>query len=85
VETGMVVRSARRGLMEHLVVTEQENGVAIVTINNPKARNALSRRIIVELSASFDALSSDKACRAIVLTGAEKHLQLRRRRVGNER
>lgn len=57
--------------MEPLVLTERADEVAIVTINNPKARNALSRELIVDLAGKIDALMSDKNCRAIVLTGAD--------------
>jgi enoyl-CoA hydratase/carnithine racemase len=57
--------------MEHFVLAELRDAVAIVTINNPKMRNALSRELIVDLTGKIDDLMSDKACRAIVLTGAE--------------
>ena len=57
--------------MEQLVLAELRDAVAIVTINNPKTRNALSRELIIDLTGKIDDLMSDKTCRAIVLTGAE--------------
>src|ERR1700730_13375802 len=57
--------------MEQLVLAELRDAVAIVTINNPKTRNALSRELIIDLTGKIDDLMSDRTCRAIVLTGAE--------------
>ena len=57
--------------MEQFVLTELRDAVAIVTLNNPRARNALARELIVGLTEKIDGLMSNKACRAIVLTGAE--------------
>ena len=46
------------------------DGVALVTIDRPEARNALSFAILAELAEALEALDGDPACRAIVLTGA---------------
>ncbi|WP_410208021.1 enoyl-CoA hydratase-related protein [Fusobacterium sp.] len=48
---------------------EQEGFVGIVTINRPKALNALNSEVLKELEATLDGLDFDKT-RAIVLTGA---------------
>ena len=45
-------------------------GVALVTLNRPKALNALSYALLSELDAVLEALDRDPACRAIVITGA---------------
>jgi enoyl-CoA hydratase len=45
-------------------------GVAIVTIDRPKALNALSFDLLRELASALESLDGDPACRAIVLTGA---------------
>lgn len=41
-----------------------------ITINRPKALNALNGRVIDELTTAFTTLQSDAAVRAIVITGA---------------
>jgi len=57
--------------MEQLVLVGLNERVATVTINNPKARNALPRKLLVELTGRIENLMSEKNCRAIILTGAE--------------
>jgi len=56
--------------MTDLVVVEMQGGLAIVTLNNPKTRNALSRDLLLLLADKLEALRVDTACRAVVLTGA---------------
>lgn len=46
------------------------DGVALVTLNRPEARNALSFALMEALGAVLDTLDADPACRAIVITGA---------------
>lgn len=53
----------------HLILT-REGPVATITLNRPKALNALSIALEGELCAAFRALSADEDIRAIVLTGA---------------
>lgn len=45
-------------------------GVALVTLDRPKALNALSFDLLRELADALERLDADEACRAIVLTGA---------------
>lgn len=59
--------------MNTLVKTEMTGEVAVVTLNNIKTRNALSRDMLAVLAERLDELSSHPDCRAIVLTGAEGH------------
>lgn len=59
--------------MNALVLTEFAGEVAIVTLNNPKTRNALSRDLLTLLAERLDELGANAACRAIVLTGAQGH------------
>jgi enoyl-CoA hydratase len=47
-------------------------GVALVTLNRPRAMNALSFALLAELDAALAALDADPACRAIVITGARE-------------
>lgn len=45
-------------------------GCARVTLNRPRARNALSRRLRQELAAAFTMLAADTGTRVMILTGA---------------
>lgn len=45
-------------------------GVALVTLNRPRALNALSFALLLRLAEAVEALDADPACRAIVITGA---------------
>ena len=54
------------------IIVEIADGVATVTLNRPKALNALNSQVMAELSKSLTAMDSDEAVRAIVLTGSEK-------------
>ena len=51
------------------VTYEQDGFVGVVTINRPKALNALNSEVLKEIEATFDAIDLD-ATRAVVLTGA---------------
>ena len=51
------------------VTYEQDGFVGIVTINRPKALNALNSDVLKEIEATFDAIDLD-ATRAVILTGA---------------
>ena len=51
------------------ITYEQEGFVGVITINRPKALNALNSQVLDELSAVLDAIDPDTT-RAVVLTGA---------------
>ena len=53
---------------KHLDITIDEK-VAIVTINRPEKRNALSPEVLQEITAAFAALPQDAGIHAIVFTG----------------
>lgn len=59
--------------MNELVCVERRDGLAVVTLNNPKTRNALSRDLLLLLADQLEALRVDNECRAVVLTGANGH------------
>jgi enoyl-CoA hydratase len=54
---------------EQLVITQIDEGVATVTINNPPA-NALSLTVMRQLEKAIDDAAADPAVRAVVITGA---------------
>jgi methylglutaconyl-CoA hydratase len=57
--------------MSEALVTRQDFGpVALITLNRPNQRNALSRALVARLRDVLDAVAVDSAIRAVVLTGA---------------
>lgn len=58
--------------MPLVVVEHPEDGVALVRLNRPEARNALSIPLRRELAAAFTALAEEPSVRAVVLTGDER-------------
>lgn len=53
------------------LLERHDDGVAVVRINRPEARNALNTATRKEIAAHFDALAEDESVRVIVLTGDE--------------
>jgi enoyl-CoA hydratase len=53
------------------VLCERRDGVAVVTLNRPDRRNALSAALLAELRAMTAELDASPDIRAIVLTGAD--------------
>lgn len=53
-----------------VLVDIQCDGTAIVTLDRPLKRNALSAALIADLNAVFQALERNDSVRAIVLTGS---------------
>jgi enoyl-CoA hydratase len=51
---------------------EERGAVGLVTLDRPKALNALNAALIAELNRAFDALEGNGAIAAIVLTGSDK-------------
>jgi enoyl-CoA hydratase len=56
----------------HILTSRPEQGVALITLNRPKALNALSTPLFTELNRAMREADSDDAVGAIVLTGSEK-------------
>ncbi|MCS6952758.1 MAG: enoyl-CoA hydratase [Bryobacteraceae bacterium] len=56
---------------ENLIV-EFENGTAIVTLNRPQRRNALSLGLMLELTECLDTIGRDPSVRAVILAAAGK-------------
>jgi len=55
---------------ENTVLCEVSEGVAVLTLNRPEARNAINSVLARDLMNALDAAESDDAVRVIVLTGA---------------
>lgn len=56
-----------------LMIDNPMDGVAVLTINRPAARNAVDLATAQAISRALDALDDDPNCRVIVLTGAGGH------------
>jgi enoyl-CoA hydratase len=56
---------------EHIIV-ESKGPVGLVTLNRPKALNALCTPLIEELGRALDGFEADDAIGAVVITGSEK-------------
>ena len=54
------------------IIVETKGRVGLITLNRPKAMNALSATLMRELHAALDAFEADDEIGAIVLTGSEK-------------
>ncbi len=56
-----------------VLLRNDADGVATLTLNRPKSGNSLSHALVAELQAAFDSISSDPNVRAVVLAGSGKH------------
>ncbi len=52
------------------ILLEREGAVAVITVNRPKALNALNADTLKELDRAFDELGADKSLSAVIITGA---------------
>jgi len=55
-----------------ILIREDANGVATLTMNTPKTLNALSEDMISALQTQFDDLMEDKSTRVVILRGSGK-------------
>lgn len=56
--------------MSQEVLTHEEDGVLIVTINRPEAKNAMTKAAAEGIAAAMDRLDADDSLRVGILTGA---------------
>ena len=56
--------------MSELLLTENRDGVLIVTLNRPESMNSLSRELLADLNKLVSEISVDKSVRVVVITGA---------------
>ncbi|HXW76760.1 MAG TPA: enoyl-CoA hydratase-related protein, partial [Candidatus Eremiobacteraceae bacterium] len=52
------------------IILEREGPVAIITLNRPKALNALNEQVLSELAAAVAELEADRSILAAVITGS---------------
>jgi enoyl-CoA hydratase len=52
------------------LLVDRDGPVILVTLNRPKAHNALNRRLLDELSHVIDEIAADDSARVVVITGA---------------
>lgn len=52
------------------LLVQREDGFAVVTLNRPEARNALSPQLLLDLCATFRTLQDERDIHAVILTGA---------------
>jgi len=57
-------------MTDELVLVKKEGDIAIVTINRPKAYNALNTELVTALGKAFRELANDDTVRCVILTGA---------------
>lgn len=55
---------------DDLVLCERDGAVAILTVHRPQALNALNLQVLSSLAQRFDAIATDDAVRAVILTGS---------------
>lgn len=58
--------------MEPNILVKTEGGVGIITLNRPKALNALNSELLKELIETLERFDADDGIRAVVLTGSER-------------
>ena len=54
------------------IIVERKDSVGIITLNRPKALNALSADLTRELEAALQDLDNDDAVGCMILTGSDK-------------
>ena len=54
------------------IIVETRGKVGLITLNRPKAMNALNRALIAELAHAVDGFEADSAIGCMVVTGSEK-------------
>jgi hypothetical protein len=57
---------------DQLVLVDRQGPVTVLTLNRPKALNALSSPLFVQLNNELDKAAQDDQVKCIVLTGGEK-------------
>ncbi|KAJ5229332.1 hypothetical protein N7489_010040 [Penicillium chrysogenum] len=64
--------SSAAGSYEHILTSTPKPGVGLITLNRPKALNALCSPLFTELNEALSNYDNDKSIGAIIITGSEK-------------
>ncbi|MEU1523341.1 enoyl-CoA hydratase [Nocardia rhamnosiphila] len=54
------------------ILLERKNGVALITLNRPKALNALNAQVLDDVIAALDEVERDDEIGAVVITGSDR-------------
>ena len=54
------------------ILVEQRGKVGLITLNRPKALNALSRGLVADVNDALDKFGAEAEIGAVVITGSEK-------------
>src|SRR5690606_14869112 len=54
------------------IIVDKRGAVGLITLNRPKALNALNGALVADVAAALDAFEDDDSVGAIVITGSEK-------------
>ena len=63
-------RAAAQANAESILLREDHSGIALLTLNRPDARNALSADLIAAIAATLADIRGNPAVRAVILTGS---------------
>ena len=58
---------------EDLLIRDDKDGVAVLSLNAPKSINALSEAMLQALSDNFDQIAQDRSIKAVILRSAGNH------------
>jgi len=58
--------------MKNIIVSRPQSGVMLITLNRPKALNALNKALLVEVATTLKDAENDAEIRSVVLTGNER-------------
>ncbi|WP_373787890.1 enoyl-CoA hydratase-related protein, partial [Jeotgalibaca porci] len=52
------------------IIYEVKNSLAYITLNRPKALNALNQQLLTELNEAIDMIQNDDTVKAVIVTGS---------------
>ncbi len=58
--------------MKYIIVSRPRSGVMLITLNRPKALNALNKALVVEVATTLKEAENDDEIHSVVLTGNER-------------
>ena len=58
------------------IISETRDAVGIITLNRPKALNALNAQLIAELNQALSGFQEDPAIGCVIIAGSDKGLRV---------